>query len=105
VNRQDRSVFTLADIRAIRYLMLVLGGVGLVMFLITDRETPLLVVGFVTTLATVPIAAIYVLRRMAARRELNQAETGTRGSETKRPEAKGPKDQPSRPPRDSNQGR
>lgn len=82
MNRPERGVFTLSDIRAIRYLVLVLGGVGLAMFLITDRETPLLVVAFITTLVVVPIAAIYFLRRMSGRGAPDQPES-------KAPEAEG----------------
>jgi len=61
---QGRETFTPADIRAIRLLVLALGGIGILMLLVTDRETPLAVVAFITVVTVVPVAAIYFLRRL-----------------------------------------
>jgi hypothetical protein len=63
MSKEDRSTFTLSDIRLIRYLVLAMGGIGIGMLLITDRESPLMVVGFIAVVTIVPIAAIYFLRR------------------------------------------
>lgn len=63
----DRSAFTLSDIRAIRWLALGLGAVAIAMTLITDRDSPLLVAGFIGVVAAVPLAAIYLLRRLRAK--------------------------------------
>jgi hypothetical protein len=69
MNKDNRVTFSLSDIRAIRLLVLVLGGIGIVMFLITDRDSPLLVVGFISVLTVVPLAAIYAVRRFKAKQE------------------------------------
>lgn len=68
MNDDHRPTFPLSDIRALRYLALVLGALAVVMLTITDRETPFLAIGFVTLLGVAPIAAIYFLRRRAQRR-------------------------------------
>jgi hypothetical protein len=67
--KNDRATFTLEDIRAIRYLVLALGGVGIGMLLITDRDSPVMVVSFITVVTVVPLAAIYLLRRFARQRK------------------------------------
>ncbi|HTX65296.1 MAG TPA: hypothetical protein VMD31_05975 [Opitutaceae bacterium] len=64
MSHPGRDIFTPADLRAIRLLVIALGGVGILMLLVTDRETPLVVVAFITVVTIVPIAAIYVLRRL-----------------------------------------
>lgn len=69
MNKDNRVTFSLSDIRAIRLLVLALGGIGLVMFLITDRDSPMLVVGFISVLTVVPLAAIYAVRRFKAKQE------------------------------------
>jgi hypothetical protein len=69
---EDRGTFTLSDIRAIRYLILVLGGIATFMLLVTDRESPLMVVGFISIVTVVPLATIYLLR-IAKGKKPNQA--------------------------------
>jgi hypothetical protein len=69
MSKPARAGFTLADIRAIRYLVLTAGAIGIGMMLITDRESPLLVVGFIAVITVVPVVAIYALRRFAKRTE------------------------------------
>ncbi|HUR59815.1 MAG TPA: hypothetical protein VM029_18995 [Opitutaceae bacterium] len=69
----DDSTFTLSDVRMIRYLVFALGGIGLGMLLITDRESPLMVIGFLAVVTIVPIAAIYFLRRRARNKIANDA--------------------------------
>ena len=72
MSKDDPTGFTLADIRAIRYLVLAGGGIGIGMLLITDRETPLLVIGFVTVVTFVPLVAIYLLRRFGRKKQPGQ---------------------------------
>ena len=69
MSKEDRATFTLSDIRAIRWLVLAMGGIAIVMLLITDRESPVLVVGFTTVLTVVPLVAIHLLRRFARKKE------------------------------------
>jgi len=64
MSQKGRDTFTPADIRAIRLLVLVNGGIAVAMLLVTDREAPLLVFVFITVVTFVPIAAIYFLRRL-----------------------------------------
>ena len=66
MSQKGRDTFTPADIRAIRLLVVALGGIGILMLLVTDRESPLAVVAFITAVTVVPIAAIYLLRRLRA---------------------------------------
>ena len=66
MSQKNRDTFTPADIRAIRLLVLVNGGIAVAMLLVTDREAPLLVFVFITVVTFVPIAAIYLLRRLRA---------------------------------------
>ena len=69
MSKDDRTGFSLSDIRAIRYLMLAGGAIAIGMLLITDRDTPLLVIGFVTVVMVVPLAAIYLLRRFGKKKD------------------------------------
>ena len=73
MSKDDLTGFSLSDIRAIRYLMLAGGAIAIGMLLITDRETPLLVIGFVTVVMAVPLVAIYLLRRFGKRKEPGKA--------------------------------
>ena len=82
MNKEDRATFTLADIRAIRYLIIALGGISVGMLLITDRDSPVMVVGFITIVTIVPLAAIYLLRRIVRKKEPNKAPEPTPTSVT-----------------------
>lgn len=68
MNNEKHGEFSLEDIRAIRYLILVMGGIGLFMLLITDRETPIIVIGFIAVVTLLPLGAIYLLRRVSRKR-------------------------------------
>jgi hypothetical protein len=68
MSNEDPSTFTLSDVRLIRYLVFAMGAIAVGMLLITDRESPLMVIGFITVVTIVPIGAIYLLRRRAAKR-------------------------------------
>lgn len=74
MNDDHRATFTVSDIRAIRLLVIMLGALAVVMLVITDRETPFLAIGFVTSLAVVPCGAIYFLRRMRRNRAPKQSQ-------------------------------
>ena len=65
MGENEESTFTLSDVRLIRYLVFALGAIGVGMLLVTDRESPLMVIGFLAVVTIVPIAAICFLRRRA----------------------------------------
>jgi hypothetical protein len=80
MSKEDRGTFTLSDIRAIRWLVLVMGGIATGMMLVTDRDSPVMVAGFITVVTIVPLVAIYLLRRFAKKKERDQSPEPTTGT-------------------------
>ncbi len=62
---EEKPVFSLSDIRALRWLAIVVGLVACGLFALTGGNAPVLVAGFCTVVMGAVVVVIFLLRRVA----------------------------------------